>query len=159
MSFSNSYNSQQPYYVDAAADNDHFARTTQVLTQGAAKMDIAVYMRSYSNPAAFGTSDPSNKHWQDTALQRAGYTWDYYDESSMDLPNATVSGGRLAPDGPAYRAIVFDQFLQPTTGTTRGTLTVKAAQKMLAYAKAGLPVVFVGNPQARGRSRPPPMTT
>lgn len=150
VSFSNSYNSQQPTYTDAAASNDYFARNTQVLTQGAAKMDIAVYMRTYSDPAAFGTTDPSNKHWQDTALQRAGYTWDYYDENSMDLPNATVTDGRLASDGPAYRAIVFDQFLQPTTGTTRGTLTVQAAQKMLAYAKAGLPVIFVGNPQSSG---------
>jgi hypothetical protein len=150
VSFSNSYNSQQPYYTDAAATNDYFARTTEVLTQGAAKMDVAVYMRSYSDPAAFGTSDPSNKHWQDSGLQRAGYTWDYYDENSMDLPNATVSNRQLAAHGPDYKAIIFDQFLQPTTATTRGTLTVKAAQKMLEYAKAGLPVIFVGNPQSSG---------
>jgi hypothetical protein len=148
--FSNSYTSVQPYYTDAAAYNDHFARTTTVLTQGAAKVDIAVYNRNYSNPAAFGITDPSNKHWQDTGLQRAGYTWDYADETIMGLPNATVTNGRLAADGPAYQALVFDQFLQPTASTTRGTLTVQAATKMLEYAKAGLPIIFVGNPQNSG---------
>jgi hypothetical protein len=148
--FSNSYTSVQPYYTDAAATNDYFARTTTVLTQGTAKMDIAVYNRNYANSAAFGTTDPSNKHWQDTALQRAGYTWDYTDDTVLDLPNATVSNGRLAANGPAYQALVFDQFLQPTVSTTRGTLTVKAAQKMLAYAKAGLPIIFVGNPTGTG---------
>jgi hypothetical protein len=148
--FSNSYTSVQPYYTDAAATNDYFARTTTVLTQGAAKMDIAVYNRNYSNSAAFGTTDVSNKHWQDTALQRAGYTWDYMTDASMDLSNATVTDGVLAANGPAYKALVFDQFLLPTASTTRGTLTVKAAQKMLDYAKAGLPVIFVGNPLNSG---------
>ncbi|KQW53694.1 hypothetical protein ASC77_05355 [Nocardioides sp. Root1257] len=148
--FSNSYTSVQPYYTDAAAYNDYFARTTTVLTQGAAKVDVAVYNRNYSNPAAFGITDPSNKHWQDTGLQRAGYTWDYADDTTLDLPNATVTNGRLAADGPAYQALVFDQFLLPTASTTRGTLTVGAAQKMLDYAEAGLPIIFVGNPQNSG---------
>ncbi|MCF6376343.1 hypothetical protein L2K70_01855 [Nocardioides KLBMP 9356] len=150
VSFSNAYNSQNPYYTDAAAVNDHFARTTTVLTQGTAKMDLAVYMRNYSSPAAFQTTDPSNKHWQDTSLQRAGWTWDYTDEALMDLPNATVTNGRLAANGPAYQAIIFDQFLLPTTNSARSTLSVKAAQKMLSYAQAGLPVIFVGNPTNTG---------
>ena len=65
----------------------------------------------------------------------------------MDLPNATVTNGRLADDGPAYQAVIFDQFLLPDRPTApASTLTVKAAQKMLDYAKAGLPVIFVGNP-------------
>jgi hypothetical protein len=148
--FSNTYTSAQPYYTDAATTNDYFARNTTVLTQGTAKMDIAVYNRNYSNPAGFGITDPSNKHWSDTGLQRAGYTWDYLTDASLDLPNATVTNGVLAANGPAYKALVFDQFLLPTGSTTRGTMTAKIAQKLLDYAKAGLPIVFVGNPQNSG---------
>ena len=47
---------------------------------------------------------------------------------------------RLAEDGPDYKALIFDQFLYPTSNTARGALTIEAAQKILAYAKAGLPV-------------------
>jgi len=146
VSFSNAWNRTEPYWIDQAATNDYFARSHLVLTQGAAKTDVAVYMRNYSAPAAFATTDPSNRHWMDLGLQRAGYTWDYLDEALFDLPNAVVSHGRLAEDGPAYKALIFDQFLYPTSNTARGGLSIEAAQKLLGYAKEGLPVVFVGSP-------------
>jgi len=126
--------------------NDYFARNHQVLTQGAAKVDVAVYQRNYSSPAAFATTDPNNRHWQDLGLQQAGYTWDYIDEVLFDLPNAVVTHRRLAENGPAYKALIFDQFLYPTSNTARGGLTIKAANKILKYAKAGLPIIFVGMP-------------
>ncbi|MFF5288629.1 glycosyl hydrolase [Paractinoplanes globisporus] len=151
VSFSNAWNRTEPYWVDAAAMNDYFARNHQVLTQGDAKVDVAVYLRNYSSPAAFSTTDPNNRHWQDLSLQRAGYSWDYLDENLFELPNATVSHGRLAADGPAYKALIFDQFLYPTTNTARGTLTVEAATDILRYARSGLPVVFVGTPTGTGQ--------
>ena len=45
-----------------------------------------------------------------------------------------------------YKALIFDQFLYPTSNTARGSLTIEAAQKILSYAQAGLPVIFVGSP-------------
>jgi hypothetical protein len=150
VSFSNAWNRTQPYWTHAAAVNDYFARSHLVLTQGLAKMDVAVYMRNYSAPSAFSTPDPSNRHWQDLALQRAGYTWDYLDEALFRLPNAVVTNGRLAENGPAYKALIFDQLLLPTSNTARGTLTIEAANTILGYAKAGLPVIFVGTPTGTG---------
>ncbi len=150
VGFANAWNRSQPYWVDSAAMNDYFARSHLVLTQGVAKVDVAVYMRSYSSPAAFATTDPNNRHWQDTRLQRAGYTWDYLDESLFNLSNAKVSNRTLAASGPAYKALVFDQYLYPTTNTARGTLSVEAAKKMLAYARSGLPIIFVGKPIGTG---------
>jgi alpha-L-rhamnosidase/Glycosyl hydrolases family 2, sugar binding domain len=151
VSFANANNRTEPNYVaDEAALNDYFARMNEVLTQGAAKTDVAVYMRDYSSPAAFATSDPSNKHWQDPGLQRAGYTWDYLDESLFSLPNAVVTGKRLAQAGPDYKALVFDASLYPTSNTARGTMTLEAAKDFLSYAKAGLPIVFVGTPAGTG---------
>jgi len=146
VSFSNAWNRSEPYWIDYAATNDYFARSHMVLTQGAAKTDVAVYMRNYSAPSAFATTDPNNRHWMDLGLQRAGFTWDYLDEPLFRLPNAVVTNGRLAVNGPAYKALIFDQFLFPTSNSARGGLTIEAAQKILGYAQAGLPVIFVGLP-------------
>lgn len=145
-SFSNAWNRTAPHWIDAAAMNAYFARMTQVLTQGAAKMDVAVYQRNYSSPSVFWGRDPNNRHWPDLGLQRAGYTWDYLDEALFDLPNAVVTNRRLAENGPAYKTLIFNQFLYPTTNTARGGLTIKAANKILEYAQAGLPIIFVGLP-------------
>lgn len=150
VGFANSWNRSQPYWEDSAAINDYFARSRMALTQGSAKVDVAVYLRSYSSPAAFATTDASNRHWQDTGLQRAGYTWDYLNENLFRLPNAKVTGKKLAASGPAYKALVFDRYLFPTTNTARGTLSIEAAKKILSYARDGLPVVFVGKPIGTG---------
>ncbi len=53
VTFANAWNRTEPYWGDEAATNDYFARNHEVLTQGAAKTDIAVYQRNYSSPAAF----------------------------------------------------------------------------------------------------------
>jgi hypothetical protein len=146
VTFSNAWNRTEPYWINEAATNAYFARSHELLTQGVAKMDVAVYMRDYSYPAAFSTTDPNNKHWQDLGLQRAGYTWDYLDETLLRLPQAVVSHGQLARNGPDYKALIFDQFLYPTSNTARGGLSLTAAEKFLSYAKAGLPIIFVGSP-------------
>jgi hypothetical protein len=150
VSFSNAWNANTPYYGDSPAMNDYFARNHLVLTQGVAKTDVAVYLRNYSSPSAFSTTDANNRHWQDLGLQRSGYTWDYLDEHLLDLPNAVVTNKRLAEAGPAYKAFVFDQFLFPTSNSARGSLSVEAAEKILGYAKSGLPVIFVGEPNGTG---------
>ncbi|MBI4942527.1 MAG: hypothetical protein HY830_17440, partial [Actinobacteria bacterium] len=150
VSFSNAWNANSPIYGDSRQMNDYFARNHLVLTQGIAKMDVAVYSRNYSAPSAFSTTDPNNRLWQDLGLQRAGYTWDYLDENLFSLPNAVVTNHRLAEKGPGYKALVFDQFLIPSSNTARGTLTLAGAQKILDYARAGLPVVLVGSPVGAG---------
>jgi hypothetical protein len=44
---------------DEAAINEYFARNHEVLTQGAAKTDVAVYQRNHPPPAAFSTYEES----------------------------------------------------------------------------------------------------
>ncbi len=115
-------------------------------TQGGAKMDVAVYMRQYSDPSAFSTPDGEQPPLAGPRPAAAGYTWDYLDESSFALPNAVVTDNRLAANGPNYKALIFDQFLYGTYNTARGSLTLAAANAILGYAQAGLPVIFVGSP-------------
>lgn len=103
-------------------------------------------MRNYTAPSAFSSRDVNTRHWKDLGLQRAGYSWDYFNEHLFSLPNAVVTNKRLAENGPAYKALIFDQFLGLSSDTARGGLSIAAAQKILAYAKDGLPVIFVGSP-------------
>lgn len=145
VSFSNSWKRSQPFWEDARTVNDFISRNQQVLTQGEAKVDVAVYMQNYSQ-----SWDPGQRrYWSDLELQRAGYTWDYVSPISLDLPNATVSNNRLAESGPAYKALIFDAAVGPSANPAQGALTIGAARKMLEYVGSGLPIIIVGAPPSR----------
>ncbi len=144
--FSNAWGPREPYWVDARAYNDYIARNQQVLTQGDAKTDVAVYMQNYLYPPSQGTKI---RHWGDTTLQEAGYTRDYLNPTMLDLPNATVTANRLAANGPAYKALIIDSEQQPATDPVKTSMPVEVARKILGYARAGLPVIVVGTPPDR----------
>lgn len=69
--FSNAWGPRNPYWVDGRLYNDFFARNQQVLTQGDAKTDVAVYMQNYLYPPS---QVIKTRHWGDLKLQEAGYT-------------------------------------------------------------------------------------
>jgi hypothetical protein len=139
--FSNAWGSRNPYWADARFYNDFFARNQQVLTQGDARTDVAVYMQNYLYPPSQGTK---TRHWGDLKLQEAGYTRDYLNPTMLDLPNATVTANRLAANGPAYKALIIDAEQGPPTDPVKTSMPVEVARKILGFARAGLPVIFVG---------------
>ena len=69
-----------------------------------------------------------------------GWTHSFATPALLDLPLATVRGGRLAPDGPAYKAMIVgtDQFRGQVA-----TMAVSTARRVLELGRAGLPIVFV----------------
>jgi len=144
--FSNAWGPRNPYWVDARLYNDFFARHHQVLTQGDARTDVAVYMQNYLYPPSQVTK---TRHWGDLKLQEAGYTRDYLNPTMLDLPNATVTGNRLAANGPAYKALIVDSEQGPPTDPVKTSMPVEVARKILGYARAGLPVIVVGTPPDR----------
>lgn len=142
-SFSGSWGPRNPDWAsDARAYNDYFARNQLVLTQGQAKTDVAVYMQNYVYPQPY--TQKNLQYWSDPALAESGYTRDYIDPTLLDLPNAKVRDGRLATDGPAYKALVLDSSQLPTAAASRDSIPVATARKILGYAEAGLPVIVVG---------------
>ena len=149
--WSNVWGPRQPFWADARYYNNYFARNQQVLTQGDAKTDVAVYMHAHLYLRS-GTGPPTRytgsffRYWRDLKLEQAGYTHDYLNPTLLNLPNATVSGGRLAVEGPAYKALIIDADLQPATGPVKTSMPLDVAQKILGYAQAGLPVIVVGTP-------------
>jgi hypothetical protein len=139
--FSNAWGPRNPYWVDARLYNDFFGRNQQVLTQGDARTDVAVYMQNYLYPPS---QVVKTRHWGDLKLQEAGYTRDYLDPTMLDLPNAKVTGKRLAANGPAYKALIIDSEQGPPTDPVKTSMPLEIARRILGYGRAGLPVIVVG---------------
>ena len=110
--------------------SNYIARTQLMLRTGEARLDAAIYYHGYNNDRwdfdAFYHGDE---------MEKAGYSYEFLDPSFFDLENAVVQNDVFAPDGPCYRAFLFQNQTE---------LPVAAAEKLLAYAKAGLPMVFAG---------------
>jgi len=141
--FSNAWGRRNPFWIDAPLFNDYLARNQQVLTQGDAKTDVAIYLQNYLYPPP--PSVPGGfRMWRDTKLQEAGFTRDYVNPTLLSLPNATVRDGHLAVDGPAYKALVIDGDIQPASDPLKTAMPLEVARKILGYAQSGLPIIIVG---------------
>ncbi len=141
--FSNAWGPRNPFWGDANTYNDYFARTQQVLTQGDAKVDVAVFMQSYTFPQPMQIKGGFHI-WPDTKLQEAGFTRDYVDPALLAMPGATVTAGRLAAGKAAYKALIIDREQQPADYPVKSSMPLATAKRILTMAKAGLPIVIVG---------------
>lgn len=144
--FSNAWGERQPnWFADGAEVNLDMARNQQVLTQGDSKVDVAVFMQNYlyNQPSTVANGF---RMWRDPGLEEAGYTRDYLSPRLLDLPNVTVTDGRLAVDGPSYGALIIDSTLEPAAFPEKTSMPLDAAQRILGFAQDGLPVIVVGTP-------------
>lgn len=145
--FANSWGPRNPIWAaDAPMINTWMARNEQVLKQGRAKIDVAVYMQNYSFPAPFVAGVGNIRFWNDLSLQEHGYTWDYLNPTLMNLPQVSVNNQRLYETGPAYKAFILNGHLQAGSvyNPAKNTLPVALAEKLVEYAAKGLPVIIVG---------------
>lgn len=115
---------------------DYIARTQLVLQSGTPRYDI-VFLRQKG-----WTSTGIGAPWATNNGIPTGWSHSFATPALLDLPRAKVVKGRLAPDGPAYKVMIIgpDQF--------RGgecTIAVETAQRVLQLARAGLPVIFLGD--------------
>ncbi len=144
--FSNSWGTE-PLWKNARTYFDFVARNAYILKQGTAKIDLAVFRESFWDNASFAVKDGDMWYKDGSVLQDAGYSYDFVGLSNLKLPNASVQAGRLDADGPAYKALILDQSLTTSNapaGPQHNAIGVEAARKILDLAKAGLPVVYIG---------------
>ncbi len=114
----------------------YIARTQLLLRTGEAKLDAAIYYHSYNNDRW-----DFDAFYHDDSLEKAGYSYEFIDPSSLCLEHAVVENGVFAPDGPGYRAFLFQN---------QEELPVAAARKLLIFARQGLPMIFAGTLPSRG---------
>jgi hypothetical protein len=134
IGYAEAWGPRQPTWRHVADVAGWFARTQQVLRAGTARTDLAFFRQK--GFAATGIGAP----WATNDGIPVGWTHGFVDEASLELPSAVVRAGRLGP--PRYRAIILDG------DVFRGkehTLSVRAARRLLGFARAGLPVVVVGD--------------
>ena len=146
--FSERFGERQPSFCHYKEWTAMIARYQMVLRQGQPQMDLAILRFDYNfnNAIAVGGRVDEKElyehglmraneglYWQDSSLQNAGYTWDYFAPQLLEEPFMTCENGVLQPQGPSYQAVVLYQEALP----------VESARRLLVLAKAGLPVVFV----------------
>ncbi|KAK2728329.1 hypothetical protein CKAH01_11126, partial [Colletotrichum kahawae] len=113
------------FMADAIA---YVARNQFISQVGTARVDLAFYQ--YAAPFAKVVYGSDN-------LEKMGFTYDYLGPASFSSSNAIVGEeGVLAPDGLAYKALIF---------ANQTKLTPEMAAQTKVFAEAGLPIFVIGS--------------
>ncbi|MET7455049.1 glycosyl hydrolase [Streptomyces sp. NPDC005574] len=111
------------------------SRVHEVLRTGRPRADVAVFRQTGYSATGIGAS------WFTASGITSGWTHQFLSGPLLDLPSATVRRGRLAPGGPAYKALFVEgDFFYGSSIT----LALSDARALLRLARAGLPVVMLG---------------
>ncbi|MDR6974080.1 hypothetical protein J2X68_000758 [Streptomyces sp. 3330] len=133
--YGESWGPRQPTWQHVGDIAAYLGRVHGVLQSGTARADVAVFRQTGYAATGIGAS------WFTSTGVPLGWTHQFLSGPLLDLPNATVSGGRLAPDGPAYKALFVEgDFFYSSTPT----LATADARRLLELARAGLPIVLLG---------------
>ncbi|KAI9687503.1 MAG: hypothetical protein M1822_002113 [Bathelium mastoideum] len=114
------------YYSDPL---NFTARLSYIFQSGVPKVDLAFYQYFTTYPGHRGPN------YMLPDLDDAGYTYEYISPNNFNLPGAYVQNAILAPDGPAFKAMII---------RANDSLTVEGTAKLAEFAEAGLPIVFSG---------------
>ncbi|MER7973291.1 glycosyl hydrolase [Streptomyces sp. NPDC096080] len=134
--YGESWGPRQPTWRHVSDVAGHLARVHQVLQTGKARADVAVFRQTGYTATGIGAS------WFTSTGVPLGWTHQFLSGPLLSLPSATVRGGRLAPEGPAYKALFVEGDFFSASAPT---LSVDDARSVLALARAGLPVVLLGD--------------
>ncbi|WP_326818468.1 glycosyl hydrolase [Streptomyces sp. NBC_01762] len=127
---------RQPVWQHTPAVADFLGRLQRVLQTGVNKVDVGILRQK--GYAGSGLGAP----WFSGEGVPVGWTHTFLSPRLLDLPSAVVRDGRLAPDGPALKALVVDGDVM---AGREHTLELGVAEKLLSYAKAGLPIILIGD--------------
>ncbi|XVV16438.1 glycosyl hydrolase [Actinoplanes sp. CA-131856] len=134
IGYAEAWGPRQPTWRHARDVAGWFARTQELLQSGTARADLVFFRQKGWTATGIGAP------WATNDGIPIGWTHGFADEASLALPAAKVRDGRLGP--PRYKALILDG------DAFRGkdhTLSVRAARQLLALAKAGLPIIVIGN--------------
>jgi hypothetical protein len=133
--FAESWSQSYPAMAQWGGLARYYGRISAVLQSGRPRVDVTV-LSTPANSHLYGAKETAD------ALRGANYTWDRLDDASLrDLPQP--QSGRILRRGPAYRALVLDGV---------ASISQVAAEKALAVARTGVPVVVAGDVPAHGVS-------
>lgn len=127
--FGSSYTYREAYWKDFSNEVDYMSRIQAVLQNGDAKIDLAVLIDKEST----FDFESGNRFQQ---LLDNGWSYNLVSESVLDHENAVVTEGRLAADGPGYKALIVDEV---------SMISSKGLDRILQYAEDGLPIIVLNS--------------
>ncbi|MEV5548646.1 glycosyl hydrolase [Streptomyces sp. NPDC052309] len=127
---------RQPTWRHVPAIAGYLSRIQQVLQTGVNKADIGVLWQKGYAGSGLGAS------WFSGEGIPVGWTHLFLSPRLLALPGAIVRDGRFAPDGPAFKALLVDGDVM--IGREH-TLQLDVAEKLVGYARQGLPIIVIGD--------------
>jgi hypothetical protein len=143
------YGPHNPTWTDDRSINDYVGRMSNVLRRGELKNDIAIYRQGAGHSKSGATGD---LYFTDQSVAEAGYTYGFMNRTLIGEKKAVVKNGRLLSGGLDYQAFVVNNTPNANYETPMDLAT---AEKVLSWAKDGLPIVVVGTIPDRARGNAP----
>ena len=134
--YSESWGPIQPAWKHASDFTDYVARVQFLLQQSVSKHDVAIFRRNGAVDSNYVAPYFTSKG------AKLGWSANYVDPGLFELPTATVKKGRFAPSAADYSLLVIPGGPDADNGPT---LTESTAKRILGFAEAGLPILFIGN--------------
>ncbi|WP_168798220.1 glycosyl hydrolase, partial [Nocardioides sp.] len=136
IGFGEAWGPRTPQWEHIPGIAAYLARTQLLLQTGTPKYDIAFWRHKGWASTGIGPQ------WITNNGTKLGWSHAFVDAALLELDQAQVRGGRLAPDGPSYKALVVGP------DSLRGnavTLDLRAARRILELGRSGLPIVLIGD--------------
>ncbi|MGJ7908047.1 glycosyl hydrolase [Actinopolyspora sp. H202] len=136
VGYSESWGPRHPIWRHAPDIAGFMARSQFVLQSGTSRVDVAFLRQKGYAGTGFGAA------WFTPEGIPRGWTHQFLSPRLLELPSARVADGRLAPDGPGYKMLVFEG--DAFNGKVE-TMPLAAARRLLEFARDGLPILAVGS--------------
>ncbi|MCL2164778.1 MAG: hypothetical protein FWH55_10415 [Oscillospiraceae bacterium] len=151
------FGTREPNSKDYDEFNSHLGRVQQLMQTGKSRTDVGFISNKwylYLTDSGEGTANPTTPaninrmNWQfahqgifyrSTELQDNGYTYDYFSPKFLYDDDVYFDEQTKTIEKAGYKALVLYQ----------DWLDIKAAERILEWAKKGLPVVILGGAAAR----------
>lgn len=131
-SYSSQFNEKNPFWPFLAQFNSYLTRVQYISQTGKSISQVAMYHYELQHGAKEPPVPPASPLQQ--GVMDAGYNYDHFNEES--LLNSKVEGHELVSSGGArYQVLMLP---------AEHAISAKLAEKLQAFASAGLPVVFIG---------------
>ncbi|MFE6508276.1 glycosyl hydrolase [Nocardioides sp. NPDC057767] len=136
IGFGEAWGPRTPQWQHIPGIAAYLARTQLVLQTGTPKYDIAFWRHKGWASTGIGPQ------WITNNGTKLGWSHSFVSASLLALDGVDVADGRLAPEGPAYKAVVVGP------DNLRGnafTMEIDGAKRLLALGRNGLPIVLIGD--------------
>ena len=135
------FSTREPSARDYPLFNAHLGRAAQLLREGRSRTDIGMLYMNYQQTLP-SNGNHGGVNWMlshepvlfpSTALQDAGYTWDYFSPAFLTADNVSFDPEKKTLEQAGYKALVVWQ----------ESLTLSGAKALLALAEQGMPVILL----------------